>query len=107
MTGPCPPDEELERLLAPTIVGAGLQALEAHVAGCPACQRRLEQLNWGGTTRPVWLADPDKPVTEVQRTMNLTPTLAAGPPASADPDTLPAPPEVIGRYQVRSALGAG
>ena len=45
MTDTCPPDGELERLLTGEISAAEGQALEAHVAGCAACQQRLGELN--------------------------------------------------------------
>jgi serine/threonine protein kinase/tetratricopeptide (TPR) repeat protein len=157
MTSVCPPDEELERLLAEQMGDAERQALEVHLTGCAACQRRLEQLNRGGVTLPPWPAsrergrqdtplpagvretaadflpspvpapatpnapegeieaaspdpadDPVKPAMEPQRTMDLPPELAAGPPTRPAPaDDAPAPPAVLGRYQVRRALGQG
>jgi tetratricopeptide (TPR) repeat protein/predicted Ser/Thr protein kinase len=44
MTPLCPPDEQLERLLAEQLGAAEDAAVAAHVEECAACQRRLECL---------------------------------------------------------------
>ena len=53
MTTACPPDRELDRLLADELSGSEEAALEAHVAGCAACQARLERLTGSGGPLPV------------------------------------------------------
>src|SRR5262249_55979795 len=60
VTDACPPDGELERLLAGVTGANEGQALEAHVAGCAACQRRLGELNRVGVTLPPWPANPER-----------------------------------------------
>jgi serine/threonine protein kinase/tetratricopeptide (TPR) repeat protein len=54
----CPPDGELERLLAGGLSAAEGQALERHVVTCPACQRRVAHLNWSGVTLPPTQVSP-------------------------------------------------
>jgi hypothetical protein len=44
VSGACPPNAELERLLASQLSEAQEQALELHVAGCESCQRQLGEL---------------------------------------------------------------
>ncbi len=46
----CPPREELESLLANELSGPEEESLEAHVAGCTACQLRLDDLTRGALT---------------------------------------------------------
>jgi serine/threonine protein kinase/predicted ATPase len=60
MTTACPPDAELERLLADQLTEAEEKALEAHVVGCAACQCRLEQLTRGVLTLPAGRAGSDR-----------------------------------------------
>ncbi len=48
----CPADRVFDRLLANQLSGAEEADLEAHVAGCAACQARLEQLTNGRLTLP-------------------------------------------------------
>jgi predicted ATPase/class 3 adenylate cyclase len=57
VTDACPPDKELALLLIGGKLPAEWSALEAHVAGCAACQKRLVQLNQGGLTLPAWASD--------------------------------------------------
>ena len=83
MTDTCPPDGELERLLASGMGTAEEQVLVAHLTGCPVCQRRLEELNRGGVTLPPWPAHPEPGRENVPRhagtpeqTANFLPSLA-------------------------------
>jgi serine/threonine protein kinase/tetratricopeptide (TPR) repeat protein len=55
----CPPDQELERLLARAMDAAEGQALQVHVAGCAACRQRLADLNQAGLTLPAWAVTPE------------------------------------------------
>ena len=48
---PCPPKDELERLLEGQVDGDEADALSCHVGDCPTCQSALEGLT-GGTARP-------------------------------------------------------
>ncbi len=48
----CPPERELERLLANQMSVAEEAGLEAHVAGCAACQARLDRLTGGQLLSP-------------------------------------------------------
>ena len=50
MTAACPADRELERLLADQLSDGEEATLEAHVAGCAACQVRMDQLTRGPLT---------------------------------------------------------
>jgi eukaryotic-like serine/threonine-protein kinase len=50
MTAACPPDGDLDRLLADELTPAEEAALEGHVSGCPACQARLDRLTGGPLT---------------------------------------------------------
>jgi serine/threonine protein kinase len=59
VTDPCPPDRDLERLLTDRTVEASA-TVAAHVAGCPACQKRIERLRRGELTA-VDLASPATP----------------------------------------------
>ena len=43
----CSPDSELDRLLADELSPAEEAELEAHMAGCAACQARLDRLTGG------------------------------------------------------------
>lgn len=52
MTKACPSDRELERLLSDQLSAAQEQELEGHVAGCPACQERLDLLTACDPTLP-------------------------------------------------------
>jgi serine/threonine protein kinase/predicted ATPase len=70
------------------------QALEVHLTGCAACQRRLEQLNRSGLTpipqRPQAASldqagKPEKPATLSQLTTEFTPIPAARPPTGPVP----------------------
>ena len=59
MTDACPPNGELLRLLAGVMTTAQEQVLNAHVAACSACQRRLAQLQSAAVTLPInEVADP-------------------------------------------------
>jgi WD40 repeat protein/serine/threonine protein kinase len=40
----CPPQEQLEQLLAEELTAEQRESLEEHLAGCPACQQRLAEL---------------------------------------------------------------
>ena len=60
MTNVCPPDGDLERFLAGVSGATERKALEAHLAGCAGCQRRLGELNWGGVTLPQFAADSER-----------------------------------------------
>ncbi|HEX3147919.1 MAG TPA: protein kinase [Gemmataceae bacterium] len=51
MIGTCPLDEVLELLLTEPPSESGQQAVNAHIADCPECQRRLEEL------RRAWIVD--------------------------------------------------
>jgi tRNA A-37 threonylcarbamoyl transferase component Bud32 len=53
VTEACPPDSELQRLLADQLSEAEEAGLEIHVAGCPTCQARLEQLTRGARPLPI------------------------------------------------------
>jgi urea ABC transporter urea binding protein len=125
MTGTCPPDGELERLLARQMGDAEKQALEAHLAGCAACQGRLAQVDRGGlagtpsspdvatpiperhdTAPPDAAGRPEEPATFSRQLTKLPSDPTSRPPAvPAPPGADPAP--VFGRYQVRRALGSG
>ncbi len=43
----CPSSDELRRLLDSTEAGPEAQAFEAHLEGCPSCQKALEELTGG------------------------------------------------------------
>src|SRR5262245_17684682 len=45
---PCPPKDELERLLEGKVDGDAADALSCHVGDCPTCQSALEGLTRGG-----------------------------------------------------------
>ena len=47
----CPPDSELERLLANRLGAADEHTLEAHVMSCQACQQRLDELTHGSMAK--------------------------------------------------------
>jgi class 3 adenylate cyclase/predicted ATPase len=70
----------LERLLADHLTAGEENALEAHVAACSACQRRLEQLTCGVLTLPTCApstgqsrADSPSPVGVLERAANIRP----------------------------------
>jgi hypothetical protein len=67
VTDAYPPDEELERLLAGVTGANEREALEAHVAGCAVCQRRLGELNQLGVTLPPGPANPQRSRENVPR----------------------------------------
>src|SRR5262249_51527149 len=52
MTAVCPNDSALDRLLADQLSVDQERELEAHVAGCAACQARLDRLTQGRLTLP-------------------------------------------------------
>ncbi len=54
-SSPCPPRQELDRLLDEQLDPAELARISAHVASCPACQRTLESLTVDpGPDLPSW-----------------------------------------------------
>ncbi len=59
MNGACPPDAELERLLASQLSEAEEQSLEDHVVECEACQRRLDELTRFASSTPTFSARRD------------------------------------------------
>ncbi len=60
MTAACPSDGDLDRLLANQLSATQEQALEGHVADCPACQRRLDALtNCDPTLPALRLVNPE------------------------------------------------
>jgi class 3 adenylate cyclase/tetratricopeptide (TPR) repeat protein len=85
VTDACPPDGELERLLAGGIGAAEGQALAAHVAGCAACQQRLGELNPGGLTLPAWPANPERGRENAPRHAGALEKTAHFPPPPAPP----------------------
>jgi class 3 adenylate cyclase/tetratricopeptide (TPR) repeat protein len=88
VTGACPPDAELERLLADSKGEGEELELELHVTGCPECQRRLAQLNRSGLTLPAWPAGPEGVWEDASR-----PAVALQRPASFLPSDVPFPLE--------------
>jgi tRNA A-37 threonylcarbamoyl transferase component Bud32 len=81
MNGDCPSTEILDRLLANQLNAADEQLLEAHVAGCAACQERLEQRTHGVRGLPVRPVVHERLTTWLPRTAGLFDRLAAFPPA--------------------------
>ena len=54
MSGGCPTDERLDRLLGSLLSAADERDLEQHVAGCDECQQRLERLtSFSRTVHPL------------------------------------------------------
>jgi WD40 repeat protein/tRNA A-37 threonylcarbamoyl transferase component Bud32 len=114
MTQPCPPDEQLKRLLAEQL-GAAEGAVAAHVEGCAACRQRLERL-LAADTEPEVLALPraGPPPPDAGATL-LDPFVPGGlAPAAGSPEgTSEQPvaargalPEVPG-YDVEAEVGRG
>jgi tetratricopeptide (TPR) repeat protein len=115
MTQPCPPDEQLERLLAGQ-PGAGEDAaVAAHVEGCAACRQRLERLLAADTESGVLAlrrAGPspaDAGATLLERFVPDRPAQPAGAPEGAPGQPAAAGgvlPEVPG-YDVEAEVGRG
>jgi urea ABC transporter urea binding protein len=114
VNGACPDALELERLLAEQLSAVQEKALEAHVAGCAACQLRLEGLTraeWKlpGAGRHATDARQDAPGPDIEE--NLLTRLRA-PAETPSASGRPAPPTAkapiaFGRYQVRQTIGSG
>jgi serine/threonine protein kinase/predicted ATPase len=112
VTRACPPDSELERLLADQLSAAQEQALEAHVVDCAACQGRLEQFTCGRLTLPAQPAGPERdredtppPAGVLERVANLLPAQVrhlAQPASAAD-----TPDPVAGRREAAPSAPAG
>lgn len=73
MSGPCPPDADLKRLLADQLGAAQEQAIDAHVTGCAACQERLDQLTAFWAALPPLPADPAPPAATAHGRRDTTP----------------------------------
>src|SRR5687767_934491 len=96
-TDVCPADQELEAFASGRVTGAALDALAAHLAGCAACQRRLEP--YDARTDPVIdaLRQAGGPLPDEYNAPTF-PTAAA---AAA------AMPARVGEYEVLAELGRG
>jgi WD40 repeat protein len=123
MMNPCPPREQLERLLHQQLTDAERDALESHVEACAACQQTLEALTGEPDTPPTTHRAPPPPdaqgdpplVLRLQQALvrlepsdeNLKPTAIAPPqPAAKEPAVAPRWPAVPG-YTIDSVLGHG
>ncbi len=132
---PCPPLDQLRQLLAEQRSSPDLVALEAHVEGCAACQRALEQLI--GATEFIAPEGRDRPTddqtamlsglrpprkesgADFLRRLEVHPPTGALPPAGLDSvasartisdDAAPGSPRglpVVPGYEVLGELGRG
>jgi WD40 repeat protein len=122
----CPSAETLGQLLAGALAEREAGAVREHLAGCPACQARMDGLSdvpelrsWGGVPRPPAgpSADEAAPPGLLER-LRETALLGAATPAPAEgPRAAPlpflGPPEkdgelgTLGPYEVLSELGRG
>src|SRR5262245_23490867 len=105
MGADCPTDEALRQFLRGELGADRERAIDAHVGGCPACERRLGQLA-GGPPWPLGLAAGRPPGGAGAG----PPTLGGG--RTREHATTPAgpagdggPPEVPG-YELLGVLGA-
>jgi WD40 repeat protein/serine/threonine protein kinase len=112
MTQPCPPPDQLRRLVDDELDAAEDAAVAAHVEGCGACQRRLEQLvsDGGGPGPPGPPGPPDAGdalLERLKRRGGPQPTTlgpeSRGSPVGAVPAGLPAVPG----YEILGELGRG
>jgi hypothetical protein len=123
MMNPCPPREQLERLLTRQLTDAERDALESHVEACAACQQTLEALTGEPDTPPTTNRAPLSLDAQVHQALvlrlqqalvrlepsdeNLKPTAIAPPrPAAKEPAVAPRWPAVPG-YTIDSVLGHG
>ncbi len=117
MNGECLTNVDLERLFADQTAADEKLAIEAHLAGCSSCQKRLENHS---TRRRVMSPAPTDPAAHVLRSDDESTMLAPGrvaPPVQAEgkatpsapsPDASPAIfPVAFGRYRVIRPLGSG
>src|SRR5262245_14773203 len=113
--GPCPPADELERLLAEQLSAAERETVEFHVENCTTCQERLDRLV-GAQVRPSVLRAAEegqwpKPSAEFLRRLRETP-----PPRADACSTSTNPPDSgipwfehrrVGQYEILEKLGKG
>jgi WD40 repeat protein len=105
MTSPCPPVDQLERLLAEQLGAAEDAALSAHVEGCAACQQRLEMLlaPAGDLGPRAGLPRPDPEDTLLREIVLRGPDAPAEEPPGAPDGALSAVPG----YEVLAEVGRG
>ncbi len=121
---PCPPVEQLQRLLAEDLPPQERSPLEGHVEGCPDCQQTLEQLTADSQLRPSAPADASTPTplmglcgqqaphaepgpAETLATKEVLAPAAVGLPHFLGPATRPAALGRLGHYEVLEVLGRG
>ncbi|MBX9628694.1 MAG: hypothetical protein K2X82_33170, partial [Gemmataceae bacterium] len=93
---PCPSAADLRAVLSAT-PPAGLDALETHLTGCPACRAALDRLS-DDSDLQAW-RDPPAPTPPPSRPGRPFPFL--GPPAR------PADLGTLGPYRLAAVLGRG
>ncbi|MFO0841548.1 MAG: protein kinase [Gemmataceae bacterium] len=104
----CPPPEQLQRLLTERLDGGERAGVEAHLEGCPACQRALEEALAADHAALLPAAPAGGALPTFQEGHASRPGTAAWdasdtPPALAGPGSWPA----VEGYQVLGELGSG